>query len=81
MNTLKTFAYISKIQNLLSATLRLSQNLQEIAITVCYGKTRGLPLKPNIKSVMCCAIWYQTLKNGVQMVGQNPVLTSYNAFG
>ena len=29
---------------------------------------------------MCCAICYQTLKNRVQMVGQNAVLTSYNAF-
>ena len=29
--------------------------------------------------VMRCAIWHQTLKNGVRMVGQNPVLTSYNA--
>ena len=29
---------------------------------------------------MRCAIWYQTLKNGVRMVGQNAVLTSWNAF-
>ena len=28
---------------------------------------------------MRCAIWYQTLKNGVGMVGQNAVLTSYNS--
>ena len=26
--------------------------------------------------MMRCAIWYQTLKNGVRMVGQNSVLTS-----
>ena len=26
--------------------------------------------------VMRCAIWYQMLKNGVRMVGQNAVLTS-----
>ena len=25
---------------------------------------------------MRCAIWYQTLKSGVRMVGQNAVLTS-----
>ena len=25
-----------------------------------------------------CALWYQTLKNGVLMVGQNAVLTSGN---
>ena len=30
--------------------------------------------------VMRCAIWYQMLKNGVRMVGQNAVLTSQNAF-
>ena len=29
---------------------------------------------------MRCAIWYQMLKNGVRMVGQNVVLTSYYAF-
>ena len=29
---------------------------------------------------MRCAIWYQTLKNGVRVVGQNIVLTSYYAF-
>ena len=28
---------------------------------------------------MRCAIWYQTLKNGVRMVGQNAFVTSYNA--
>ena len=28
---------------------------------------------------MRCTIWHQTL-NGVRMVGQNAVLTSYNAF-
>ena len=28
--------------------------------------------------VMRCAIWYQTLLNGVRMVDQNAVLTSYN---
>ena len=35
----------------------------------------------NIKTkyVMRCAIWYQMLKNGVPTVGQNTVLTSYNA--
>ena len=27
---------------------------------------------------MRCAIWFQTLKNGVRMVGQNAVLTSLN---
>ena len=30
--------------------------------------------------VMRCAIWYQTLKNGVRMVGQNVALTSYYVF-
>ena len=30
--------------------------------------------------MMHCAIWYQTLKHGVRMVGQNAILTSYNAF-
>ena len=30
--------------------------------------------------VIRCAIWYQMLKNGVRMVGQNAVLTSQNAF-
>ena len=30
--------------------------------------------------VMHCVIWYQTLKSGVRMVGQNAVLTSQNAF-
>ena len=29
--------------------------------------------------MMRCAIWYQTLKNGVLMVGQNAILTSSNA--
>ena len=29
---------------------------------------------------MRCAIWYQTLKNGVRMVGQNVALTSYYVF-
>ena len=29
--------------------------------------------------VMRCAIWYQTLKNGVRMVGQKAVVTSQNA--
>ena len=29
-------------------------------------------------NVMRCAIWYQTLKNGVPTVGQNAVLTSQN---
>ena len=29
---------------------------------------------------MRCAIWYQKLKNGVRMVGQNAILTSQNAF-
>ena len=29
---------------------------------------------------MRCAIWYQTLKHCVRMVGQNAVLTSWNAF-
>ena len=29
---------------------------------------------------MRCTIWYQTLKNGAQMVGQNAALTSWNAF-
>ena len=29
---------------------------------------------------MCCAIWYQMFKNDIQMVGQNAVLTSKNAF-
>ena len=28
---------------------------------------------------MRCAFWYQTLKNGVRMVGQNAVLTNLNA--
>ena len=28
---------------------------------------------------MRCAIWYQTLKNGILTVGQNAVLTSQNA--
>ena len=32
--------------------------------------------KMNVIFVMRCAIWYQTPKNGVQMVGQNTVLTS-----
>ena len=31
-------------------------------------------------NVMRCAIWYQTFKSGVRLVGQNAVLTSYNAF-
>ena len=30
---------------------------------------------------MLCAIWYQTLKNGIRMVGQNTILTSQNVFG
>ena len=29
---------------------------------------------------MHCAIWYQTLKGEVRMLGQNAVLTSLNAF-
>ena len=28
--------------------------------------------------MMRCAIWYQTLKNGLRMVGQNAALTSLN---
>ena len=28
---------------------------------------------------MRCAIWYQTLKNGIRIFGQNAVLTSWNA--
>ena len=32
-----------------------------------------------ILNVMRCAIWYQTLKNGVRMVGQKTVVTSQNA--
>ena len=28
---------------------------------------------------MRCAIWYETLKNSIRMVGQNTVLTSWNA--
>ena len=31
------------------------------------------------KYVARCAIWYQTLKNGVLTVGQNAVLTSQSA--
>ena len=34
----------------------------------------------SIQYLMSWAIWYQTLKNGVQMVGPNAVITSYNAF-
>ena len=30
----------------------------------------------SIATVMRCAIWYQTRRNGVQMVGQNAVLPS-----
>ena len=28
--------------------------------------------------MMRCAIWYQTFKNDVRMVGQNAILTSQN---
>ena len=36
-------------------------------------------ISPKCIYVLCCMIWDQTLKNSVQMVGQNAILIRYNA--